>query len=404
MNTEPLTIPEGMTISELAGELEIVVRWSHAVTKVFFAALLVFFGFEAARFFQFKTSTRMTRDSITSMLNEPFPFNLFEPIVFCFALWLSYFLAAHILNRTRITATQTRLVVRHGPLPWPGNRDLEVASIRQILAQMRLPGSRHDGGPINHEILVVTHDQGTVKLVSGLKASREQASFIAMTLKKYLDITNVGVHTKNGTNRAATFVPATQQANLAPIRARTTVKTLQHAGRGAALQITRTWFDKSKISMAAFGLLWTTFTSWFAWSFITSFHKTTSLADIELQATDYGLALFPVIGLFILYPAIAGLLNRTKLVISGGWISVRHGPLPWRGNHNLLLEEIKALNVPKSLVAQLRRTMFGGHRLEVRALLIDGRNLRLIGNFDTYEEALAVKREIEPYVKPQLTL
>ncbi len=45
---------------------------------------------------------------------------------------VTYYFLAHTLNRTTITIGQGRLIVRQGPVWWPGNKSLETAGIRQV--------------------------------------------------------------------------------------------------------------------------------------------------------------------------------------------------------------------------------------------------------------------------------
>lgn len=48
-------------------------------------------------------------------------------------LCLTYATLAGFVNRTTFGVGDGELVIRHGPLPWPGNRRLPAAALRQIL-------------------------------------------------------------------------------------------------------------------------------------------------------------------------------------------------------------------------------------------------------------------------------
>lgn len=405
MTTDPLTIPQGMTVDDRGDELNMTVSWSQPVMKLLFLALLLFLGFQAASVLQSKDLTSLIDMAVRSFSNDPFPLGLIGPTFSCIALWLGYFLVTQILNQTRITVSRSRLVIRHGPLPWPGNHDLAADSIQQVLAQIRLRGSRADGGRITHELLALTQDRHTIKLISGHKLSSEQALYIEKLLKARLRIQSLGIKPKTSAGSGAENHQLPLLAgNPAPHRATKTATLLRQTEDGVALEITQSWFDSRKILIAAFGLIWTLLTSLFAWKFLTGFYKTSSLAGITFQPQDYGLAIFPTVGLLILYVGIVGLVNRTKLTIGRKEISVRHGPLPWSSNFHFLLTDLKAVTAPKSLVAQLRQNMFGGVGPEIRAVMKDGSERRLISHFHTRDEALAVKQAIERYLQTQTAL
>lgn len=45
---------------------------------------------------------------------------------------LTYYTLAALVNRTVVQVTGDRLRVRHGPVPWPGNKDLDATEITQL--------------------------------------------------------------------------------------------------------------------------------------------------------------------------------------------------------------------------------------------------------------------------------
>lgn len=55
------------------------------------------------------------------------------------------------------------------------------------------------------------------------------------------------------------------------------------------------------------------------------------------------LAPYTLAAIILSYTTLAGLLNRTTVRIAGGRLAVRHGPLPWLGNHSLPLAQVRQL-------------------------------------------------------------
>lgn len=49
--------------------------------------------------------------------------------------FLGYYVLASLLNTTELTLDDERLVVRHGPMPWFGNRDIPVPEIDQLYVE-----------------------------------------------------------------------------------------------------------------------------------------------------------------------------------------------------------------------------------------------------------------------------
>jgi hypothetical protein len=48
------------------------------------------------------------------------------------ALWASYYLLARLVNRTVVRVTATEMSIRHGPMPWPGNRSVPIQHVKRF--------------------------------------------------------------------------------------------------------------------------------------------------------------------------------------------------------------------------------------------------------------------------------
>ena len=98
-------------------------------------------------------------------------------------LWLLYSTLASFLNHTRVEARNGTLTVRKGPLPWPGNRQLETSQ----LAQLFVLEKRRNRGTLSYELCAATRDGRQVSVVTGLHESTS-ARFLEIRLEHALDL------------------------------------------------------------------------------------------------------------------------------------------------------------------------------------------------------------------------
>ena len=94
---------------------------------------------------------------------------------------LTYGLVGGFLNKTVIYVDWEMLRVRHGPVPWPGNRDLLVDEIHG----MEIDYVRASNGQPDYALTAHTDGRGVV-LLTGMNC--EQAKFIAWQIADYLSV------------------------------------------------------------------------------------------------------------------------------------------------------------------------------------------------------------------------
>jgi hypothetical protein len=79
-------------------------------------------------------------------------------------------------------------------------------------------------------------------------------------------------------------------------------------------------------------------------------------------------------------------------------VSVSHGPLPWRGNHTLLADDIAQLYA----VRARRQGKWSDNQMrdsfDVRAVLANERSVDLVRGLDDVEAARAIERRIEAFL------
>jgi len=104
---------------------------------------------------------------------------------------ITYYALAGWFNRTHIYVGQGRIGVRHGPLPWPGNKEINAIDVKQLYAKEKVSRSE-DSTSVTFELRVVTKGGRNVKLVGGLE-TQEQAIFIEQKIEKHLRIEDAPV-------------------------------------------------------------------------------------------------------------------------------------------------------------------------------------------------------------------
>ena len=68
---------------------------------------------------------------------------------------LTYLTLALYVNRTTVDVNDQRLKVRHGPLPWPGKRDIDVTDLDQPYCQQQTSLGRHGSMSFSYNVCAV---------------------------------------------------------------------------------------------------------------------------------------------------------------------------------------------------------------------------------------------------------
>lgn len=156
--------------------------------------------------------------------------------------------------------------------------------------------------------------------------------------------------------------------------------------RGRDLVIVRRWFSWVYIFLLLFCAVWDGMLIFF-------------YGVIFAAGTPTWVALFPVLhvaaGVFITYFTIAGLVNRTTFTIERDRLSVRHGPLPWRGNVDVSTDALAQLYCTEQ---EIRGRNGVTLRYGVDAALRDGGHLKLASGLDAREQALYIEQGIEKHL------
>lgn len=151
------------------------------------------------------------------------------------------------------------------------------------------------------------------------------------------------------------------------------------------LVLTYRWFSFVHLFMVAFCVFWMGFLV-FWYSIALSRHA--GAADPMIWFP----LLHVAVGIGLTYSTIAGFVNRTEIVVGGGEVAVRHGPLPWPGGKTLPTPEITQLyREERSSTTRSGRSV----RHELNVMTGDGRKVRLVARVPDPAMALYLEQAIE---------
>jgi hypothetical protein len=380
MAGDNMKTPENLLLKKHGSHMEIVWKWSSPNLVALFVAVFglcwFFFGYlQLGEMLQSGTSAQILRHE----LGKPFPFNLMAPAIASILAAMVYSITAGIFNRTTISVSRDRIQVRHGPLPWPGNSDIGAASIRQVFIKVKPARKRIHNAFLHSPYDVMASDVSgrPIRLVAGLKLTGFQASFIERQIEDFL-----------GLKDAPPGIDGIAEEGL----------TLdQH---GIELVLDRKWFNDRTVPLTIFSLVWSGCVGVYFWQSVAERGLASILAFPPEPALIIQLLLL-AIGILLAYRATAEWLNRTEVIVRPGRLSVREGPLPWRGNLELAWADQYALSVEKSRWGSSAAvgSSVPVYKFDVHVMVNSGKSRKLIGGFDTSEQAERIQKKIREYLE-----
>jgi hypothetical protein len=177
-------LPDKMEMRHGGYYLELVRKWFGFQTVLFTIGAPVFIGFLFREFTNIEEFTNIDRIEFT--------LGFFLQLTFAaICIGMAYCCLAGWLNRTHIFISNEKIVVKHRPLPFWGNKTLFAPDIKQLYAMEKISSSG-EGGSVTYEVHAIPHSGRRVKLVRGLDSSK-QALFIEQEIEKYLGIQDAPV-------------------------------------------------------------------------------------------------------------------------------------------------------------------------------------------------------------------
>jgi hypothetical protein len=156
----------------------LVMRWSWYGHHLFFLAIFCVFwdGF----------LVNWYRMALGSDRSPGFMFIVFPMIHVAVGVGLTYRTVAGFLNKTWVTVTGDEVTVRHGPLPWLGNRTVPAGEIQQLYCE-QIAGKNKSGTSFSYNLSAVMRDGRKIDLLKSL-SSADQARYLEHRIEERLGI------------------------------------------------------------------------------------------------------------------------------------------------------------------------------------------------------------------------
>jgi hypothetical protein len=172
-------LPKGFTLDAWGPELTITRRWyAHGVWLLLF--FCIFWDGFLVLWYSMAAAAVMSGETFAIIM-------LVVPVLHvAVGVGLTYLVFCMFLNRSIIRVASGELSVRHGPLPWPGNRQMFTSDVKQLFCSETRRSSKH-GCQYNFNVEVLKRDGTKDKLLEGLE-DLEQALFIEQQIEQHLKI------------------------------------------------------------------------------------------------------------------------------------------------------------------------------------------------------------------------
>lgn len=179
-------VPSTIITEHDANGSRIIQRWYSA--KYIFMAFfcVVWDGFLCFWYSMVLGGMGLTSMSGGGMGGPPLIFALFPLVHVAVGLYLTYSTIAGFVNKTTVELTPGTLAIYFDPLPWPGEKKISTAEIKQLYCKEIHKRSKN-GVHYTYNLYAVTQDDRQVQLLSGLD-SPELARYFEQQLETWLRI------------------------------------------------------------------------------------------------------------------------------------------------------------------------------------------------------------------------
>ena len=108
---------------------------------------------------------------------------------------------------------------------------------------------------------------------------------------------------------------------------------------------------------------------------------------------------FPVahvaVGVGLTYFVLCCFLNSTRITVRGGVLKIQHGPLPWRGNREILEGDIDQIYCK---LKERRGRQGTQDTYDVNTVLTDNRKVTLLASLEDEDQALFIEQALEEHL------
>jgi hypothetical protein len=177
------------------------------------------------------------------------------------------------------------------------------------------------------------------------------------------------------------LLPAAKEPAAAEAAARVPrPATLVVQEEGDIRVIRRRWFRPMHLIMLFFCIAWD--------SFLIFWYAMALFGPAPGGAFDVIAVVFPVchvaVGVVLTYTVIAGFLNRSYLGVTAEGLYIRHRPVPWYGNLNLPIADVREIYVERSYTQQTGNQPVQ-QMYALNVVIDDGRAKKLLGGLELPE-------------------
>ncbi|HYH98412.1 hypothetical protein [Hyalangium sp.] len=114
---------------------------------------------------------------------------------------LTYYTLTGLVNRTTVEVSRNQLTIRHGPLPWTGNRDVPGRQFTQLYGE-EVVKTNKGTQTLTYDLFALDREGRKIKLISGLN-EKDQVLYLEQTLERRLGIEDAPVGGEVATRTSA---------------------------------------------------------------------------------------------------------------------------------------------------------------------------------------------------------
>lgn len=148
-------MPKGFSLTHQLSDLVITRTWFSYKTIFLLFFCLFWDGFLVVWY------------TLAFRFNGPLMMKVFPILHVAVGVFITYTMLAGFFNRTDITIGNSRVAVRHYPLPWPGNRIIAVGNLDQVFCEEKVSHSRN-GTSVTYNVSIVLKGSERLTMISGL--------------------------------------------------------------------------------------------------------------------------------------------------------------------------------------------------------------------------------------------
>lgn len=342
----------------------------------------------------------LVRDTEKSQLGIMFAVIFYLPALVFIVLSIYYW-----VNSTYIFASKKTIEIKQHPLPWFGNKKIDVTEIKQLFSSRYISDSRNSDNSkrtVSYSVDIITLGGATYTFLSRLKESNH-ALFIEQEIEEYLGIEDIRVRGELSPHKNISAPSLKDMLAIAKgeiteneyisiqhkkekIETYSLPKMMEIFNNYDHLKITRRWYRKSAWLMLVGGIVWLAIIG-----FTEELHMASSI-NIDDYVKLFVLSVAPVA--FILV-AFVQFVNKTEIFVSKEVLIVRHYPIPWFGSFKISSENIKQLYAKEKIKSSGDNiiTEYATHLISH-----DNKEIVLVKSLKDRKHALFIEQEIEKYL------